>query len=66
MKILRVGSWKEGNVGYRYPCENVSSRYPEMGWKSEYRDVEKRVKERVSVGATARGKMVSLDGVGSS
>ena len=43
MKILRVGSWKEGNVGYRYPCENVSSRYPEMGWKSEYRDVEKRV-----------------------
>ena len=49
MKILRVGSWKEGNVGFRYPCENVSSRYPEMGWKSEYRDVEKRVKERVGV-----------------
>ena len=49
VKILRVGNRKDGNVGFRYPCENVSSRYPEMSWKSEYRDMEKRVKERVSV-----------------
>ena len=56
MKVLRVGSWKDGNVGFRYGCENVSSKYPEMGWKDhretgwkDHRDTEKRLKERVSV-----------------
>lgn len=49
MKVLRVGIRKDGNVGFRYRCENVSSKYPEMGWKTEYREVDKRLKERVSV-----------------
>ena len=48
MKVLSVGSRKEGNTTFRYPCEDVSSKYPEMGWKFESRE-EKRGKERVSV-----------------